>query len=237
MEEMIMNKTIKAGLKVYGVLTTVIGAKIIYEMITSKQRTKKNIEAVWNNVKDDLVKELDLEKVPVLKYARLDGAVMCVKHTIETRQSMFSFTKTVVNTIPEYAIYIDLDKTLDLVNFYYKMTFYLKPSVRPIVIKQLLLHETRHIWQAQEGFYNGTQLKIFDYDINQGHGEKKEELDANAFALSKTANHKEAVVFHLQTLMQNVGNKFYIETEQRNDLVKAKNEFLKVFNPMAKFFN
>jgi hypothetical protein len=224
---MIMKNTTKVGLGL--LVTSIVGtsAVVANHVLTKEERTKSLIEEVWNEIKDDIMHDLELDEEPVLVYESLEHAVMQVRTRLVTKGGMFS--QRIIETNAEYKIYIDIDAVIHTIAFYNQGALYMT-KVDKMVIKQLLSHECRHIWQGEVGYQVGEHVESFSFSL-KGHGESNVERDANEYALTMAKTPKEKALFLLQKRQQEVAGtfSFMCNTEE---LMEARKEFIKVFHPI-----
>lgn len=168
---------------------------------TRLTRTKALVESVWDEIKDDLVAKLELPKMPVLKYCTLESAVMSTEHTYYYTTPSF-MDKRITKTVSSFVINVDLEKVFDLIGTY--KSFILNPLNNKIardIVQQLLVHECRHIWQANGDFYVGTKIEMFR-PLFEGYGNQRHEKDANEFAIEFARNDRERAVALCQKAIQ-----------------------------------
>lgn len=114
----------------------------------------------------------------------------------------------------------------------YSILAFNQKELHNALIRQLLLHECRHIWQAQGDFYVGMESNSYA-SILKGYGEKPEETDANNYAISKAKNKKELALFKYVKVEQDTHNKIF--GNPNKDLVVAGKEVRKAWMPLFGF--
>jgi hypothetical protein len=219
-----MNKIKKLLVNMAKLVVAILVGTSIYRMFISKDKTKTLVNLVWNNIQDDLVKELGLPRVPEIQFCTLDTAIACTEVTC-TYQGLFE--KEIISTKSDFVIRVDADKVATLINSYKLLV--MKPSgIEKAVIQQILAHESRHIWQANGDFYIGTKVPMFDTNFLSGYGLKREELDANQFAVDFARNDKERIVaLHFKTCQENAGslpNTLHLSSKEQRELAKRIRE-------------
>ena len=196
-----IKKTLVNAIKL--IIVVLFGASICRMLCSRKERTKTLINLVWNNIQDDLVKELGLPKVPELKFETLDGALACTQCAYVYNGW---FDKTIAATQSDFVIRVDIDKVATCIDAYRIMARKPFSGIEKAVIQQILAHETRHVWQAHGDFYIGTKIPMFDTSFLSGYGLKREELDANEYAVRFARNDKERIVaMHFKACQENAG--------------------------------
>lgn len=193
-----------------------------YKKATVNQWLKKLVIKTWES--EDVqasVRKLGLKEQPTLTFEKLDHAIMLIKY--EYYSDLFIVKKTV----PEYTIYIDLNKLYKELTNVQLMSLNYGSSIQKSVIKMLLLHECRHIAQAQGNFYIGKSTIKF----NLGHGEKEEELDANEFAVSQAKDKHEKALFEFLKAEQE-----YHPLYSKSEIIRTSKNVRKHYNPLAILF-
>ena len=210
------------NLKRTSVITTIVG--IIVTKTADDESIKKLVNEVWKENKDSIVKDLNLKKEPTINFTNLDGAVMATVHTYRVQ----GYAKTIIETESSYVIDVDIKAVRDTINYYLGMiTFRPFSNIGMMVVKQLLCHESRHIYQAQEGFYIGKDTLFADYrSAFEGYGNRPQELDANEWALTRASNEKEVALFTVQKANQECIGKLFAD---RDELRHAARNLVKVF--------
>lgn len=226
-----MNKLAKLGLGVTGAaLALDIAIMALNKRESVEDRTKRLVIKVWDSIKDDVVKALHLTQVPTLEWDGKEGCVMYVTNMIYAQNRSF-FESVIVKTESDYIIHVNLTSLIKHLDFFKKTSFYMSRDVCKIFISQLLYHESRHIWQAQENFYLGKVQNHMNFSFNKGHGEAPEEKDANEFAITMAKTQKEKTIANLQKRMQEEAGKSYQTSYQAE-----KTAYLKEFNPILRLF-
>ena len=206
------------------VASTVVGIGV--SLCTDNEDTKRLINSVWEDIKPIVMKELNLKKEPVIEFS-LDSSNDAVMSTswLYTTQG---FAKTVISTESNYKIKVNTKAVRGIINYFMAITMFRPFShVNKIVVKQLLLHECRHVWQAENGFYVGKEMLFANIEsILKGHGEKEQEVDANEWALSMASNKKEEVVFYAQKISQESVGKISVD---RTEMQASARKVLKTF--------
>lgn len=225
-----MDKKIKAGLVFASAL--VIGRTVFAALNakeTKEEKTEDLVVNVWNDIKDDVVRTLQLKKEPQIMFDKdnKNDAIMYVNHTISSTGTLFD--RVVTGTTTDYIIHVDAKTVADTIDIYNKGAFYLAFDLPKMLIAQLLYHESRHIWQAEKDFYIGQHYNPIHFSL-EGHGEKPQEKDANAFAYSMAKTNREKVLATMQTKMQENAGKIIA-----NDDSKERLAFIKEFNPILKW--
>lgn len=229
MKGLIMKKRTQFGLGLLGVIAANGIVATLNSKESNEERMKRLISKTWDSVKDEMVDVLGLKQMPVLDWDVKDGAIMYVSIMFKFHVGVVS--KTIVETETDYIIHINLKEVIRTINSYKAEAFYMSKSLTTLVIKQLLYHECRHIWQAQGNFYVGTERSMFDLVSFNGYGSAPEELDANKFAYSMAKSKKERVLSLLQKKKQEeIGKLFH------SSIDKEYKAFVKEFNPILKWF-
>ena len=218
------NKNLKKALKIWTIGSLMIGAAGVgyyyYKKSNSEQYLKDLVMEVWEseNVRRS-VYSLDLKQTPDIVFTKLDSsAVMQVKYSYYTR--LFTITKT----IPEYRIYIDIDNLYGQIASIQYATFNFGKSLQKSIIKMLLLHECKHIEQAQGNFHVGNSTMEFDSIL--GHGNKPCEKDANEFALSQAGAEEYYLFLLLKTQEEESGSLSLFPRRDMIGLLEAvKNDY------------
>ena len=205
-------------------LVIILGASI-YKILCSKSKTEKLVNSIWNSIQDDLVKELGLPRVPEIQFCTLDTAIACTQCTY-TYQGLFE--KEIISTQSDFIIRVDADKVSTLINSYKLLAMKPFSGIEKAVIQQILAHETRHIWQAHGNFYIGTKIPMFDISSLSGYGLKREELDANEYAIRFAHNEKERIVaMHFKACQENAGSistTLHLTSKEQKQLAKRVRE-------------
>lgn len=189
------------------VASTVIGIGV--SVCTDEESTEKLVLSVWDDVKPVVMNELALKKEPSIMFTNLAEAVMCTNHEYVAQ----GYSQMIIKTESDYIIRVDTKAVRQVINYFIGMTLY-KPfsGISKTVIKHLLLHECRHIWQAESGFHIGKEMLFADLrSCLDGHGEKIQEIDANEWALSMAKNKKENAVFYAQKVSQESVGKIFAD--------------------------
>lgn len=216
--------TLMAGSTVIGVLSYLNSR----DYRGTEQRLRAVVDSVWNEIKDDIVKELRLKEMPELMYESPNKANNGVMYTIyDYRKNMV--TNQIIETFPIYKIFINLELLSNTINSYQSMIIIPSKEVTRLIIRQLLMHESRHIWQAQSGFHDGTIRNSWD-NLFKGHGESSEENDANSWACHMASNDKERVVGLLMKKDQEISGKMFAS---KDDLKDESRKYFRAFNPFS----
>ena len=204
------------------VASTAIGIGV--SVCTDEESTKKIVLSVWDDVKPIVMRELELKKEPTIVFTPLNDAVMSTDY-VYTAQG---FAKTVIATESDYTIKVNLKAVRQVINYFLGMSLFRPFShIDRIVVKQLLLHESRHIWQAESGFHIGKEMLFADLmSTLDGHGEKVQEVDANEWALNMASNKKEEAIFYAQKVSQESVGKVF---EDRAEMQSSARKVLKTF--------
>lgn len=194
-----------------------------YSYITREARTKKLVESVWNEIKDELVQELKLPKTPTLNYCTLDNKAACTYCDYFYKPNFNFIEQEIVYTKTSFVIDIDLAKVYDAIQYYkYLILNPFSDDIARAYVRQVLSHECRHIWQANGDFYVGTKIERFASLKN--YGDKRQEKDANEFAIVFASNNKELAVATCEKMIQekvNFTNDSSINSEAIRILKKA----------------
>lgn len=222
MVERIKKKLVNSAI-LFAIASLVIS--IIYKMFNNKTKTMKLVNEVWEDIQYELVRELNLPRFPEIQYCTLPNS---------TASTQCSYTyeglveREVIATKSDFIIKIDADKMAKKIVHYKMLTMKPFSGIEKAVIKHTLAHETRHIWQANGRFHIGTRLSLFDTGLLTGYGLKREETDANQFAIDFASNQKEKVVaMYAKAVMDNAGalsNTLFIISREQRELAKRVRE-------------
>lgn len=191
-------------------------------MTLKEEIAKRLVLTIWEReVRDTVMIKLKLKRTPIIEFDDIQNAIMYTEYICSIRRS----DKVIISTEPTYKIQVNIKNMLMCIHDYKRKIANPFCDVDKIIIKQMLLHESRHIWQAENGFYDGicTNDKI---DISEyGYGSLREEKDANDWAIQQATNDKELAVFELQKFTQEQVGKgirnFDIEDEYMKSVLKA----------------
>lgn len=212
-----------------------LSATYVVAKLNSRETLKEIVERVWDKNKDQISHDLHLNKTPVLVFKKSDDndSTMWVMHSEQVKRSLFE--SIILSCTPEYTIYVDLN-VLNRTLKGYSLYMLRKRTLKESLIKCLLLHECRHIWQAQDGFHVGERRSRINFNVLQGHGESRAETDANNYAISKASDKKELALFKLLKQNQDRAGKICFSVSKEE--VAVRNEFLSYWNPLLRpFFN
>ena len=190
---------------------------------------------IYPNVK----KSIGLEVKPRLKFETIaDCCVMKASGQIYTEGSVFNiFDKTITKTESDNIITIDLKKLSEMFKEYRLMFM---RNTDKIIIKHLLYHEMRHLWQFQTGYkrvgttYDVLKLEIFEVP----HGFDTFEMDANEYAVSMAKNGLEKAIAEVLVSQQQMPKntllceKQYIEKFKENYSAAMKTAIKYSYNPL-----
>lgn len=219
------NNTTEAALLLTGA-TVIAALNHLNSEEAQLKRLKKVVNDVWKNeTREDVMKTLELKKKPVLSWDDCDAGVMCVNINYMVREKLWANVITDMDT--DYIIHVNLKQLNDSLQFFRKgAMFYNHKFIERTVIKQILQHECRHLWQAQVKKYVGKELYSFDSSF-RGYGEKEEEKDANMFARFMVKSDKERVIADLQMKLQEENGKLFSK-----GAADEKMSYVKAFNPV-----
>ena len=187
----------------------------------------------------EVKRTIGLEVKPRLKFETIAGnSVMEASGHIFTEGSVYNlFDRTIVRTESDNLITIDLEKLADMLKQYRLM--FLRNTDR-VVIRHLLYHEMRHLWQFQTGHKKvGTKYEAFKIEIFEvPHGFEPLEVDANEYAVSMAGKGIEKAIAEVLVSQQQAPkntllcNKEYIETFRENYASAMKSAVKYSYNPL-----
>lgn len=200
---------------------------------------KKMCSDVLNEIYPSVKKSIGLEVKPRLKFETIeDGCVMKASGEIYTEYSFCDmFNRTITKTESDNIITVDLKKVSDMLKQYRLMFM---RNTDKIIIKHLLYHEMRHLWQFQTGYKRvGTTYDVFKLDIFEvPHGFDQFEVDANEYAISMAKNGLEKAIAEVLVSQQQMPKntllceKQYIEKFKQNYSAAMKSAIKYSYNPL-----
>lgn len=199
------NKNLKKALKIWTIGSLMIGAAGVgycyYKKLTTKKHLKDLVMDVWYSQEvNDSVRKLNLKKNPDIVFTKLDSAVM------QTKYDYYAKLFTITKTVPEYRVYVDIDRLYTQILNVQLSTFNFSKQLQKSIIKMLLLHECKHIEQAQGNFFVGSST--IDFSSMLGHGNKPCEKDANEFAVSEARTEERYLFLLLKAQQEESGSLF-----------------------------
>lgn len=225
-----MRKEIKVLLAI-NVLTSVYAlGRLGFAWLNARdpKALEKEVTDIFEKNVDAIVTDLKLAQRPTLVFSNdTSTAVMSTRHTY---CSTGFIVKTITSTEAEYAISVYLKNISNLFIQYAFLSFN-KKEIHEALIRQLILHECRHIWQAQGDFYIGQTIDNFS-TFFKGYGESASETDANDYAISKAKDKKEKALFrHVKAIQDNHDKLF----KSNKDINATCQEVRKTWKPLFGF--
>lgn len=225
----IIKKSLKIWAIVVSVVCSIVGVPMVLAAVEKKtgyKRLKALVQQVYMSEEvQACIKELKLKEIPVLKFEKLNGAVMENRSTYHY-DSLF----TIIKTTPNYTIYVDLSALSKYITHCLVNVYTLKQSTIISVIKFALLHECKHIQQFQEKFWIGYTATDFYFG---GYGEQRHEKDANEFAVSCAGMHEKALMKFLKYQQETAGKVFTNDEERlymSRDLWREQNPLMYIWH-------
>lgn len=210
-------------------VTGITGAMWYLSKPLTKEKVKELVHHVWKMEQDRIIEELDLRTIPTLeivdRFEEKEKGIMYVETTYVTRTKDFSFQKKVINTYTNGIIHVSTEAIAKCINSTLTGHYRKRKELSYSIVKFLLAHECRHIWQAEKGYHNGEIYNSFNIlEGIDGHGCKPEEYDANTFAETLANNQMENKLFTLLRLKQELCTKIFMSTEDCNIVRAAESE-------------
>lgn len=151
--------------------------------------TTKLVDKVWDGMRLAVTQELKLYQEPLLQYHNVPEDLNknhCVMYVVYSANAKgFGHMKMLSHTRADYVIHINVGLLGTMLGKAKEITKSSESVER--IVRFLLYHECRHLWQAQVGFYDGMQKNVISsqmpYRIPNEF--KSEEEDANAYAKYK----------------------------------------------------
>jgi hypothetical protein len=214
---------------------SIVGKMILNTKETGKKRLKKTVIKVWDKIKYELVSSLNLAQVPILKFDnnRRDS-IMYVGIKYRTAGSWAA--PIITKAYTDYTFHINLYTLAESIRFFLGGSLYLDPNTIEMVIRQSLQYECRHIWQVDNGFYEGKECDPFGLLSKETKDIKTHREDANKFVFSMAKTDKEKALAKLQITLDRItpGD---CSSETVEKVIDAQRDFAFAFNPIIRFFN
>ena len=167
-----------------------------------KKECTDYIKSVFNETINEFCNELEIE-IPNLVFNKESNGTSVFYTLYNYSSNGFA----IIDTKAINSIYVNQDKAI----MFIKAFKYFGKKAMHDAIYFSLAHECRHLWQANNGFYNGTPLfRLSSYSS------RSEEADANNFALKCCKSKK-----------QNVLCKYFIETQEETNIIELTIKFYK----------
>lgn len=213
-------KAISAALLTVSAISFVIG---YLNTRKAKEELNDHVMTVWNRINKDVVNDLRLKQCPEIEFTKEEkDACMYVSNSIKYNM----FTMIIQEVTPIYKIFVNEETLRRTVNHYQSMLPIRSKELTDLIIKQMLMHECRHIWQNQEGVLVGDKVQLFSFDFN-GYGNDPNELDANQWANNNADTIKELAIGQLMKKDQELAG-VLIQSETAKEEIKF---FYKNFLP------
>lgn len=189
-------------------------------------------DLVTSGVLNRIAQNLKLKQVPTIKYEENDNAsyVMIAYGNEWRSKDMFGFSETVTRTSTEYVIGVNVKALKAAQREYFMMC--LNPKIMRDITLILLKHECRHLWQYQEQYMVGNTHNIFDMHFNEGHGESKEERDANRYAINTSKGNRLCLAKHVKVVQERKPICYTVSAEE----VSACRNVVRAYNPILALF-
>ena len=185
------------------------------------------LDEIYPSVK----KSIGLEVKPRLEFRTIEGNnMMEASGEIYTAGAFCDiFNRTITKTESNNVIGIDLAKLADTLK-QYRMMFL--RNTDKIVIKHLLYHEMRHLWQFETGYKRiGTTYEAFKIQIFEvPHGFDEFEVDANEYAISMAKNGLEKAVSEVKRVLKDDGIMFICNEAIPNEEDDRQKELIELLD-------
>lgn len=205
----------------------------------SKISLKRMCSEILDEIYPSVKKSIGLAVKPRLEFKTIEGNNMMEASGEVYTEGAFCdiFNRTITKTESNNVIGIDLAKLADTLK-QYRMMFL--RNTDKIVIKHLLYHEMRHLWQFETGYKRiGTTYEAFKIEIFEiPHGFDQFEVDANEYALSMAKKGLEKAVSEVLVSMQQMPKntllceREYIDKFKENYSAAMKSAVKYSYNPL-----
>lgn len=175
------------------------------------ERTKNLIIEEFDSIKYSVVKDLELSQVPTIKFETEDNGKIMYVRSFKTYKGMLN--RKVIGQTTDYIIHINLNQVIFHIAMLNTSSF---RNCSRELIRVLLKHEMRHLYQIQNKFDVGSSSYIFNIDslvFDKGYGEDKKEMDANKYAIETAKTKKEYLVGIFNKLSQEMCGKTIVSKE------------------------
>lgn len=157
-------------------------------------KEKLQVLSVWKDIKEVASKEL--MKTPKIRFTtKENNGAMYVETFYAQENGIITETKS------DYIIRVNILNVMKLTKKFNEVINY---DVTNDLIKCLLYHECRHIWQAEHQMYAGCQIKQVKTEL------QKKEQDANGFAVAMAKTKRQQVISTLLKAYQEGDTGFLI---------------------------
>lgn len=226
--------------KITKVLLTIEAVSSVYVLVRlgltwlnarNPKTLEKEITDIFEENVDEIVSDLGLAKRPTLVFNNDHPTTVMATVHIEHTEGLI--IKRIISTETKYEIIVNLENVKKMFLKFSLLSFN-KKELHNALIRQLLLHECRHIWQAQGDFFVGQERNCYTAII-KGYGESPEETDANNYAISKAKDMKEKALFKYVKIEQDAHDKMF--NDHGKELVVASKEMRKAWMPLFGLFS
>lgn len=235
-KEITINKSIISGIikgiGIFSGISLALSGLAYAKLYYSTKKTKVLCENVWNDIKEDIRKDLGLNKTPTVEYdANGTNALMYVSAV--THYTGTPFSKVITQQDTDYVIHVNVE---DISQHITKLNANCVKDISVSFVKTLFRHECRHLHQFQNGFNVGKRCSTLAFDTSfiDGYGADRAETDANIYAISAAQNKEEKIVAELNKALQDNAGKICPDGTEIRACIQQLTPFQKLREKLSK---